>query len=243
MKNFLFKMLIIFLIVVIIYSGYEIYIWYTENNNNNKINEEISNLIIEKIDISKTDKNKYEIDFEGLKQYNSSTVAWIEVKNTNIEYPVVQANDNSYYLKHNFYQEYNSAGWIFADYRNKFDGTDKNIIIFGHNRRDGSMFGTLKNVLHEEWYDNEENIYITFATEKEVYVYKVFSIYQILSEDYYIKTDFEDDEFSDFIRTITDRSIKDFGEEISNDDSILTLSTCANDNKYRVVLHAVLDDG
>ena len=131
------------------------------------------------------------------------------------------------------------AGWIFADYRNKFDGTDKNIVIYGHNMRDGSMFGSMKNILKSDWYNNDENTNIILNTEKESCVYKVFSIYKIENEDYYIRTEFNNDnEFEEFIKTIKKRSIKEFDIDISKNDNILTLSTCANNNKYRVVLHA-----
>lgn len=81
-----------------------------------------------------------------------------------IDYPVVQASDNSFYLTRSFDKSKNSAGWIFADYRNKLDGTDKNIILYGHNRLDNSMFATLNNTQKESWYNNPENKYITYTT-------------------------------------------------------------------------------
>ena len=105
--------------------------------------------------------------------------------------------------------------------------------------KDNSMFGSLKNILNSDWYDNEENTNITLYTENEKCIYKVFSIYKIESEDYYIKTEFSDDNnFEQFVNTIKKRSIKEFNTDVSKDDNILTLSTCANNNKYRVVLHA-----
>lgn len=240
-KKLLSKIIIILQIIflgIIIFSIIEIYKWYKENKSNNEIAKQISGYVT--IDNGKedNDKDKYSIDFEALKQQNSDTVAWIKVNNTEIEYPIVKANDNSYYLTHSFDKSYNSAGWIFANYKNKFDGTDKNIVIFGHNRRDGSMFGTLKNVLDESWYNNETNMDIIFATEDNNYKYRVFSVYQILKEDYYIQTEFDDNEFSKFIEEVKERSIKNFNEKVSEKDTILTLSTCANDNKYRVVVHA-----
>lgn len=138
-----------------------------------------------------------------------------------------------------FNKKYNSSGWIFADYRNKFDGTDKNLIIYGHNVKDNSMFGSLKNILTKEWYDNEKNYNIKLATEEKNETYRVFSVYQIEEEDYYIQTKFKNSEsFSSFIKTLQKRSIKNFNEQISAEDNILTLSTCANNNKYRIVLHA-----
>ena len=97
---------------------------------------------------------------------------------------------------------------------------------------------------YEEWADNkEENYIIDFMIENEAQKYQVFSIYQIKTEDYYIDTEFKDNEFGKFIDTLRERSIKDFNVEISSKDSILTLSTCANNNnnnnnnKYRIVLH------
>ena len=111
--------------------------------------------------------------------------------------------------------------------------------MYGHNRKDGSMFATLKGILSPEWYNNEENRNIIFNTENENSIYEVFSVYQIENEEYYIQTEFKtEDKFEKFIETIKKRSIKDFGVEVTSEDSILTLSTCANNNKYRVVLHA-----
>lgn len=105
--------------------------------------------------------------------------------------------------------------------------------------RDNSMFGTLKNVLTKKWYSNKDNLTIEFATEKETSSYQVFSVYQIPAEDYYINTEFDnDEEFLDFINTITKRSINDFDVQISKEDKILTLSTCSQTGKERVVLHA-----
>lgn len=185
------------------------------------------------------DKEEYIIDFSKLKEQNNETVAWIKVNNTNIDYPIVKADNNDFYLNHSFDKNKNSAGWIFADYRNKFDNTDKNLVIYGHNMRDDSMFGSLKWVINEDWYNNEDNKYITLITENETQVYEVFSVYQIEKEDYYIQTEFSDDNnFEQFVNTIKKRSIKEFNTDVSKDDNILTLSTCANNNKYRVVLHA-----
>lgn len=226
-------------IVVLIYSLINIFLWYKSNKANKQVMEEVSQTI-EIVKEDGEDDKKYKINFEELKSKNSDTVAWLKVENTNIEFPVVKANDNSYYLTHNFNKEDNSAGWIFADYKNKFNGKDKNIVIYGHNMRDNSMFGSLKNVIKEEWYNNENNKYIILATENEYSVYEVFSVYKIEKEDYYIKTDFNSDkEFEEFLQKVKERSIKNFNIDISKENSILTLSTCANNNKYRVVLHAV----
>ena len=230
--------LMIFFIILLFFSGTKIVIWYMNNQNNKKISDEIAEFVT--VDETKEDnEEKYVVDFEKLKEKNSDVVAWLKVNGTNIETTVVKTTDNDYYLTHNFNKEYNSAGWIFADYKNKVDGTDKNLVIYGHNMRDDSMFGSLKWVINEDWYNNEDNKYITLITENETQVYEVFSVYQTEKEDYYIQTNFDTEkEFNTFAQTIKKRSKKDFNVDVNKEDNILTLSTCANNNKYRVVLHA-----
>ena len=230
--------LILFLILIC--SGFKLYFWYKDKKNNDETTEQLKNNVkLEKIKNDNSNNEKYIVDFKKLKSENSDVVAYIKVNNTNIEYPIVKTSNNNFYLNHSFDKSKNSRGWIFADYKNKFDNTDKNIVIYGHNMRDGSMFGSLKNILNEEWYNNTKNMNITFLTENGNYIYKVFSIYKIESEDYYIKTDFStDNEYQKFLNIIKERSIKNFDVKVKASDKILTLSTCANNNKYRVVLHA-----
>ena len=183
--------------------------------------------------------DKYNVDFDSLKQKNSDTIAWLKVNGTSIEYPIVKTTNNDFYMTHSFDKSYNSAGWVFMDYKDKFDGTDNNMVIYGHNRRDGSMFGTLKNILTEEWQNNTDNFIIPLITENEKSEYRVFSVYRIEKEDYYITTNFgTDNEFQKFIDKIKSRSVKDFEIDVTTNDNVLTLSTCADNNKYRVVLHA-----
>ena len=225
------------LLVILIYSGTKIFNWSKENIQNSSMAQNINKAAVTKTNTG--ENNKYTVDFNLLKRQNSDTVAWIKVSGTNIEYPVVKAKDNEYYLTHSFDKSSNSAGWIFADYKNKFDGTDKNIVIYGHNRKDKSMFGSLRNILSSQWQNSSENTEITFISENENCVYKVFSVYQIQKEDYYIKTNFNSNkEFEKFLETIKNRSIKDFETPVSSADSILTLSTCAANDNYRIVLHA-----
>lgn len=230
--------LILFLILIC--SGFKLYFWYKDKKNNDETTEQLKNNVkLEKIKKDNSNNEKYIVDFKKLKSENSDVVAYIKVNNTNIEYQIVKTSNNNFYLNHSFDKSKNSRGWIFADYKNKFDNTDKNIVIYGHNMRDESMFGSLKNILNEEWYNNAENKNITFLTEKGNYIYKVFSIYKIESEDYYIKTNFKNDEdYEKFLNTIKNRSIKNFDINLNINDKIITLSTCANNNKYRIVLHA-----
>ena len=226
MKAMLLNFLQLIFLCLMIYSGTKIYFWWKDNQANDEIMQEISA------------NTKNGINFEKLKQINDETVAYLKVNGTNIDYPVVQHKDNDYYLSHSFDKSENGAGWIFADFRNNIDDKNKNLIIYGHNRRDGSMFGSLKNILNQDWYNNEENLKITFITENETQIYELFSVYTIEKEDYYITTDFTEETYKEFLNTIKGRSINDFDVDVEVDDSILTLSTCGNNNKYRVVLHA-----
>lgn len=220
------------------FSGYKIVRWLIENNQSKQITQEIANTVTVVVE-GKTNKQKYNVDFKSLKEKNADVVAWTKVNGTNIEFPIVQGTNNDYYLTHSLDESYNSAGWPFMDYKNKLDDTDKNIVIYGHNRRDDSMFGTLKNILKEEWYNNKDNYTIPFITENKSAEYQVFSVYKIEVEDYYTTTEFSSDsEYEEFLRDIMGRSVKDFGIKVTSKDSILTLSTCADNNNYRVVLHA-----
>ena len=235
------KLLIIDFVIIIclfgiIYSGYNIITWKIDNDKNRDIKKELDT----SIELDEIDK-KYNIDWEKLKKQNPDTVGYIKVNNTNIDYVVVQTKDNNYYLKHNFNKETNKAGWIFVDFRNELDNNDKNIVIYGHDTRNGSMFGTLGNVIKSNWYTNKDNHIIEFVTENNSYRYQVFSTYSIKPEDYYIKTDFKNEkEYLEFLKEIESRSIYNYKILLNENDKILTLSSCLERGKKRVVLHAKL---
>lgn len=217
-----------------------------QNEISNDINNEVKEIILsenenksDEVEEVRVNEKKYKVDFEKLKKQNPDIIGWIKVEGTKIEYPVVKTSDNNYYLNHNLYKNKSKSGWIFADYRNKLDGSDKNIIIYGHNRRDDSMFGTLEKTLLSTWYMKEQNRKIIFITENEYSVYETFSIYQTqnLNESYYVTTDFYDLEYEEFIKNIKNKSIVNLEKQL-NTNSILTLSTCTDNSKYRIVLHA-----
>lgn len=179
------------------------------------------------------------VDFGELLSKNSDTVGWIKVNNTNVNYPVVQTNDNAYYLKHDFNKKSNRSGWVYADYRDDFKYFGNNSIIYAHNTRTDTMFSTLTWCLKDSWYTNVDNHYIKVSTPTSNTVWKIFSIYMIKTEVYYLKTYFEtEEEHQKFVDTIKGRSIYNFNEDISTEDKILTLSTCNNDGTKRIVIHA-----
>jgi len=179
------------------------------------------------------------VNFDELLKKNSDTVGWIQVNGSYVNYPYVQTTNNEYYLKHSFDKSYNSAGWVFQDYRNDPNNYGRNNILYAHLRLDNTMFGSLKEIITPTWYNNTNNHIVKTSTKTNNAIWQVFSVYTIEPESYYIRTKFTDSEFSTFINTITSRSVHDFGVEVDIEDKILTLSTCYFDNK-RVVLHAKL---
>lgn len=182
-----------------------------------------------------------EYDFEKLKEINTDIVGYIEVDNTNISYPVVKSSDNSYYLNHSYKKEKNNIGSIFLDYRNDLDNLSKNNIIYGHGRLDNTMFGSLNNLLDSSNLDSKESYYITLSTPNSIMTFKIFSVYTIPKEGYYIKTYFSSNKyFKEFLETIMKRSIYNFNTDVNTNDKILTLSTCKDNFGKRVVVHAKL---
>ena len=175
---------------------------------------------------------------------NEDVVGELIVNNTNVNYPVVQAEDNDYYLDHNINKENNANGWIYLDYRNNSMNLDKNNIIYGHNMYySGVMFGTLYKTANSSWYTNPDNQIITYNTLYENMSFKIFSIYRVPKTNDYLKVFFENDnDFLSFIDMITARSIYNFNVPVNADDKIITLSTCSNNGTKRLVIHAVLID-
>ena len=159
----------------------------------------------------------------------------------NCSYPVVQTNDNDYYLKHAFDKSNNPAGWVFADFRNTFDPFSQNTVIYAHGRKDRVMFGSLADALNASWYKQKDNQIIQFSTPMYNTMWQIFSIYKIEAESYYITTQFSTKEtFSNFVETMKSRSVHDFETPVTEDDKILTLSTCYNDKGIRLVIQAKL---
>ncbi len=178
-----------------------------------------------------------------LKETNDDTVAWLTVNNTTVNYPVVQSINNSYYLTHDFNKNSNTLGWVFMDYRNNKEELDQNTIVYGHNIAKGKiMFGDLAKTLNASWYKKEANQYITFNTQNQDMTWRIFSIYKIENTNDYLYNTFDtQEEFLEFANKMKDRSIYNFGVDLKENDKILTLSTCQNSGKNRLVIHAVLN--
>ena len=139
-----------------------------------------------------------------------------------------------------FNKKYNSAGWVFMDYRNSVKDFDKNTILYAHGRVDGTMFGSLKNITKSNWYNNSDNHVVKLSTEYENTLWQVFSIYRIPEVSDYLDIDFNNnEEYVKFLEMLQNRSEYKFDVSLNEEDKILTLSTCYKEND-RVVLHAKL---
>lgn len=259
-RKWVIVVFLIFFLSIFLLSASKVFNWFNDNNKVDNITEDIlENVKVkEKKDNENTENinppedkwndywdyikmNLLEIDFNQLLKRNSDTVGWIEVKGTNINYPIVQTTDNNYYLTHAFDKTENEAGWVFMDYRNDSVNFNQNTIIYAHSRLTGSMFGSLKNILNSSWYTNKDNHIIRLSTPTENTMWQVFSVYTIPKESYYITPSFNSNEaYLEFLNTIKSRSEVEFSAEVNTNDKILTLSTCKDNFGNRVVMHAKL---
>ena len=178
--------------------------------------------------------------FHSLLEQNSDTVGWIHIPNTVIDYPIVQADDNTCYLDHTFEMEKNKAGSIFMDYRNSVEELDQNTIIYGHHMKDGSMFKGLAKFRNEDFL--LENKKIVFNSIYEEMEWEIFAVFVTDTDFNYIEPNFStEDEFQEFIEMVKLKSIIPLEYDITQEDHILTLSTCGYDfDDARIVVQAKL---
>lgn len=173
-----------------------------------------------------------------LRERNPDAVAWLTVGGTRIDYPVVQAADNDFYLTHDFERQSTPAGWIFADFRSEWHPLLDNTILYGHGRQDGTMFGTLSEVQQGTWAAAGHTI--TLSTDAGTTSWQVFSAYTIPVTDDYLAVSFNTAaERQAYVTRASARSVRDFGAPVPENAPILTLSTCGPGDTTRVVVHAV----
>lgn len=181
-------------------------------------------------------------EFNKLLDVNKDVAGWITIDGTQIDYPIVQAEDNVTYLDRNFYHEDSIAGSIFLDYRNDFDSFDLNTIIYGHRMKDGSMFQHLMKYMDEDFFNKHRTVKL--ETLYKSYEAEIFSVYNTTTDFNYIQTDFSSKEdYANLLTEIKEKSFFDSNIEVDKDDEILTLSTCdykLDPDKGRLVVHAKL---
>ena len=219
--NKIVNIVLILIIFICIYNISEKLIEYNKADNS-----------YEKIRVEKEEENlydKYE-DYRG----------WIKIDNTNINYPIVQGKDNSFYLDKDINKNYLSSGSIFMNYLNH-GFNDENTVLFGHHMRNKTMFAQLKKYKEKEFFYGDNDIVIEVENDK-VLKYKVFSAYVTDSKDNYIKTNFDDkDQYKQFLEDIKNKSQYKSDIDVNENDKIITLSTCSYEfNDARMVVHGKL---
>ncbi|WP_112181797.1 MULTISPECIES: class B sortase [Paraliobacillus] len=239
------RILTIIAIGVFLYSGYTLSIILYGYYENRQVLAEAHEIYHSEVTRTETIESTGQIrdQFDSLREINSDIIGWITIEETQIDYPILQEENNDYYLNRNYKKEESRAGSIFMDYRNDINSeTNKNIILYGHRMKDGSMFGQLKKYLSEEFFESGNKVYLD--TLYEGFSLEVFSVYQTTSDFYYIQTDFnEENDFMTFIEGLRDKSLYQSNVSISDEDTIVTLSTCdysLDNNNGRLVVHAKL---
>jgi sortase B len=193
------------------------------------------------IQVTDEENKSHDIDFKTLQENNSDIYDWIDIPDTTISYPMLRSEEEDFYLTHNADKISSKYGAIYTQSYNADDFSDFNTIIYGHNISDGSMFGTLKNYDDEEYFEKHRTIIIYTPSQK--YICKVFAVYTSDDSHILFKNDFSDMEVRR--RYISDIQNSEEGNidreiEITENDKIITLSTCTTPRTRRLLVQAVL---
>ena len=180
-----------------------------------------------------------EVDLRALQAVNPDVFGWIEIPDTEISYPLMHGEDDQYYLKHTFSGNKNSAGSIFIEALNKPDFSERHTIIYGHNMKNGSMFGSLKEYRNASYLVEHPMVYIDL--EDGTHAYEIFSCYETSANSNTYTIGFAsqpDGRYEQFVHTLKNSSAYDTGIEVSKNDRVITLSTCTKRSENRFVVHA-----
>ena len=180
------------------------------------------------------------VNLGELQKENADVVAWIRFDHMDLSYPIMYSGDNETYLHADLNKEYSKAGTLFVDQKNQPDFSDGNTLVYGHNMKNGSMFGKLKKYKKDGFY--EDNQYFTIYTNEAAMRYHIFAYYDTDETDSYYFTSYEGEEalgnlFSEFQR----KSYYDTGVEVTPEDKTVTLSTCSAEG-MRFLVIGVLEE-
>ena len=252
MRRTISNILIIVFSAIIAFSGYRLYTIFHEYHEGEKQYKETAENYIRKPDPPKTPDAPLpdplttcpiSVDFESLLAENSDVVGWIYSDGTQINYPVLRGESNESYIHTMINGEYNSAGSIFMDFRNNPDLSDINTILYGHHMKNGSMFASLHQYVHQDYYD--EHKYMWYLTPDHIYRLDVLAGY-VGDAEAEIYTIFVDQEELDSYLAFAERKstfTPDYKAETIN--GIIALSTCSyeyDDARYVLVCVPVMID-
>lgn len=236
MKEKIRKLCLVICALVFLFSGYQLVKIFMDYKKIDDQNEMIKETVVTE------EKEEFSVNFDELKSINQDVQAWINIEGTDISYAIVQSGDNDYYLYRDINQKYSKAGTIFLDYSNKSDFSDFNTIIYGHNMKNGSMFGQLNKYKSEEYY--KKHPYIDIYQQGVKRRYEIFAAGQIAVENTVAyKTNPKDIAIRQQIIENTKKTTPyTTGVEVNENDQIITLSTCVGNGNYdyRYVVNAKL---
>ncbi len=226
--------LIAILTVVFAVSAFHIIKITHDYKTADKANTELQERFVQEIQPTNEEEKiqiPISIDFAALKQENSDIIGWIYCPDTPINYPVVKGKDNNQYLRTDLKGKYLVSGTIFADYRNGNVGEDSNYIVYGHNMKNSTMFGTLVKYKEQSYYDAHPILY--FLTPDDNYVIELCAGAVVKRDsNIYLPTPNENT-----VESIVSKSTFDSTVEIDTGENIITLSTCSYEfNNARFVL-------
>ncbi|MCM1186793.1 MAG: class B sortase [Lachnoclostridium sp.] len=181
------------------------------------------------------------IDFTRLQEENPEIIGWILFDNIEgLSYPILYSGDNEKYLRTDIYGKSTTAGCIFMEGACTPDFEDCHTILYGHNMRNSSMFGTLKQFKTKNFYDDHQ--YFTIYTKDGACRYRVFSFYDVEENDSVYSVSFApNEEFQQFVDKMAEKSYQNTGITVSKEDKVMTLSTCSVEG-IRFVVHALRID-
>lgn len=175
----------------------------------------------------------FKVNFEELFSINPNIVGWIQIEGTNINYPIVQGKDNTYYLKHNIYNKYASAGAIYMDATADKNFESLNTFIYGHYTPSGVMFGELGKYMNQDFYDTHKNIYL--YTPNKNFIIEVFSVHVDNASSPSYQMNFTTNEaYRDYIQLMNDKSVIKSDVSVNYEtDKIVTLYSCSRQANYK----------
>lgn len=165
------------------------------------------------------------VDFASLIADNSDVVGWLYCPDTLINYPVVQGEDNDKYLRADLDGNYLVSGTLFVDYRNGLVGEDRNYIIYGHNMKNGTMFGSLLKYKEQSYYDAHPEIY--YLTPDGYYAIQLVTGLVVSKTEMIYQANPDSEEFRDYLSNAVRKSTFQSDAEITDADNLIVLSTCS----------------
>ena len=166
-----------------------------------------------------------QINIAALRETNEDVLGWIRIPDTKVDYPLMQGEDNDFYLNHTWDKQPNSVGSIFLEHLNSPDLTDYNTVVYGHNMKNDSMFGQLENYALQHYW--QEHPYVYIATADGVFRYEIFAFFraEVDSMTYSLNI-LQDETKTAFLKLSSENAWYDTGIVPELTDRILTLSTC-----------------